>query len=101
MSFLRGVTTIVVAFAMAGVGVLFSLQNDVAVPLDLLVYRFSPHSLALWVLGAFVLGGLCGVLVASVVALGLRTRMRLLNRQLTRAQSEADRLRHRGMVARD
>ncbi|TCO76116.1 lipopolysaccharide assembly protein LapA domain-containing protein [Chromatocurvus halotolerans] len=101
MNFLRGVTGIIVAFAMAGLGVLFALQNDVAVPLDLLVYRFAPRSLALWVLAAFALGGLCGVLVASAVSLRLRTRMRLLNRQLTRAQSEADRLRHRGRVARD
>lgn len=101
MSVLRGLTGIVVVLAMAGVGVLFALQNDVAVPLDLLVYRFAPRSVALWVLTAFALGGLCGVLVASVVSLSLRTRMRLLNRQLTRAQSEADRLRHRGMVARD
>ena len=101
MNILRGMTAIVVGFAMAGVGVLFALQNDIAVPLDLLVYRLEPRSLALWVLTAFALGGLCGVLVASVVSLRLRTRMRLLNRQLIRAQREVDRQRHRGIVARD
>lgn len=101
MSFLRGIAGIVVVFAMAGIGVLFALQNEVPVPLDLLVYRFAPRSVALWVLAGFALGGLCGVLISSVVSLRLRTRMRLLNRQLTRAQSEADRLRHDGIVARD
>lgn len=101
MSFLRGIAGILVAFAMAGIGVLFALQNEVRVPLDLLFYQFAPRSLALWVLSAFALGGLCGVLMSSVVSLRLRTRMHLLNRQLTRAQSEAERLRHRGIVARD
>lgn len=101
MSFLRGLAGIVVVFAMAGVGALFALQNEAMVPLDLLVYRFAPRSLALWVLGAFALGGVAGLLMASFVVLRLRTRMRLLNRQLIRAQGEADRLRGGGIVARD
>lgn len=101
MRFLRGVAGLVVVFAMAGVGALFALQNEVRVPLDVLVYRFTPHSLALWVLAAFALGGMLGLLMAGFVVLRLRTRMRLLNRQLIRAQGEADRLRHHGVVARD
>jgi len=101
VSFLRGIAGIVVVFAMAGIGVLFALQNEVRVPLDLFFYQFAPRSLALWVLAAFALGGLCGVLMSSFVSLRLRTRMRLLNRQLTGAQREAERLRHRGIVARE
>ncbi|MEQ8514447.1 MAG: lipopolysaccharide assembly protein LapA domain-containing protein [Chromatocurvus sp.] len=101
MSFLRGLAGIVVVFAMAGIGALFALQNEALVPLDMLVYQFAPRSLALWVLAAFALGGVAGVLMAGFAVLRLRARMRLLNRQLIKAQGEADRLRNSGIVARD
>lgn len=101
MSFLRGIAGIVVVFTMAGVGALFALQNEALVPLDILVHEFAPRSLALWVLLAFALGGVTGLFMASVVALRLRARMRLLNRQLLKAQAEADRLRNSGILARD
>lgn len=101
MSVLRGIAGMLVVFAMAAAGVLFALQNETRVPLDLLIYQFAPRSLALWVLAAFALGGVSGLFMSSFVALRLRARMRLLNRQLIKAQSETDRLRHCGVVARD
>lgn len=101
MSFLRGIAGVVVVFVMAGLGALFALQNDAAVPLDILVYQFAPRSLALWVLSAFALGGVAGLLTGGFVVLRLRARMRLLNRQLLKFQREADRLRNSGIVARD
>ena len=101
MNFLRGVAGVVVVIAMTALGALFALQNDMPVPLDVLVYQLAPRSLALWVLGAFAFGGLCGLLVASFVVLRLRTRMRLLNRQLVKSQVEADRLRNSRSLAHD
>ena len=67
MKLLRNLLTIFVVLATLGMGVLFALQNKTAVPLDLLVYTLGPQSLALWVLGAFALGGVLGDHVTDFV----------------------------------
>ena len=88
MKFLRNLLTILVVLAMLGVGVLFALQNKVPVPLDLLVYIFEPKSLALWILAAFALGGLLGMLISSAILVRMRASLSSCKRQLdkTRAQ---------------
>jgi putative membrane protein len=52
-----------------GVGLwafLFSLANSDAVALDLVVLRLAPAALAVWIIAAFVAGGLCGLAAGSV-----------------------------------
>ncbi len=75
---------------------MFALQNEVAVPLDVLIYRFEPRSLALWVLSAFAVGGLFGLLFSGVITLRQRTALRRSRRQLARTESELERLRAAG-----
>lgn len=101
MSLLRSLLMLLVVLVMAAAGALFALQNEATVPLDVLVYSFAPRSIALWVLAAFALGGVAGLLMASLVVLRLRARLRLLRRQLGRAQGEAERLRSREIVTGD
>ena len=72
MSILRSLLMLVVVVAMAAAGALFALQNEATVPLDVLVYTFAPRSVALWVLAAFALGGIAGLLMASLLVLRLR-----------------------------
>lgn len=93
MKILRKIVTVLVALAMVGVGVLFALQNKAPVPLDLLVYTFEPQSLALWVLSAFALGGIAGMLVSSVILLRMRTSLGSSRRQLDRTRAELEKLR--------
>lgn len=93
MKFLRKILTILIVLATIGVGVLFALQNKLAVPLDLLVYTFEPRSLALWVLAAFALGGLLGMLISSVIMVRMRASLGSSKRQLTKARTEVDKLR--------
>ena len=69
----RRIITLVIVLAAIFVGVLFALQNREPVALDLLVYTFSPRSLALWVLVAFALGGIAGIAVSSAILLRGRT----------------------------
>lgn len=89
MKHLRNLVTVIVILAMLAVSVLFALQNKVAVPLDLLVYTFGPQSLALWVLVAFALGGVAGMVVSSVILLRTRASLGACKRQLDRAREEA------------
>jgi uncharacterized membrane protein YciS (DUF1049 family) len=93
MKFLRKILTILIVLATIGVGVLFALQNKVPVPLDLLVYTFEPRSLALWVLAAFALGGLLGMLISSVIMVRMQASLGSSKRQLAKARTEVDKLR--------
>lgn len=101
MVFVRKLFALAMALAMAGVGVLFALQNAEPVPLDVLVMTLPPRSLALWVLGALAIGGLSGVLLSSFAVLRLRTRLIAARRQVARAQTEIDRLRTRERARRE
>lgn len=96
MNLLRRLLTVLIVLATIVVGVLFALQNTTLVPLDLLVYTFGPKSLALWVLGAFSIGGVLGMLTASGIILRLRTGARMSNKRTAKVLSELDTLRASG-----
>jgi len=99
MKLLRNLLTIAIVLGMAAVGMLFALQNKVPVPLDLLVYTFEPRSLALWVLSAFALGGVLGMLFSSLLLVRQRASLGSARRQLSRAREEVDKLRTAGLNA--
>jgi len=88
MKLLRNLLTIAVLIAMVAIGVLFALQNKAPVPLDLLVYTFEPQSLALWVLGAFAIGGVLGMLVSSVLLVKTRAALGSSRRQLEKTKQQ-------------
>ncbi len=98
MKLLRKILTILVVLATLAVGVLFALQNKTPVPLDLLVYTFEPKSLALWVLAAFALGGVAGMLISSAILVRQRATIGSTNRQLAKARTEVDKLRTAGLT---
>ncbi|WP_439105965.1 lipopolysaccharide assembly protein LapA domain-containing protein [Congregibacter sp.] len=101
MGFLRKLLALILAVAMAGLGVLFALQNAEPVPLDVLFMILPPHSLALWVLGALALGGILGLLLSSFAVLRVRARLMAARRQIASAQAEIDRLRVKGLATRE
>ena len=74
-------------------GVLFSVQNTVAVPLDLLLFQLPEQRLALWVLLAFALGGVVGMLISTTAILQLKSQSLLLQRKLDKHQKELSRTR--------
>ena len=97
MKFLRKLLTVIVILAAVSVGMLFALQNKTPVPLDVLVYTFEPRSLALWVLSAFALGGVLGMVLSSGILLRQRAGLARANRQLTKTRAEVDKLRTAGL----
>ncbi|MDA8961858.1 lipopolysaccharide assembly protein LapA domain-containing protein [Congregibacter sp.] len=101
MGFIRKLFALILAVAMAAVGVLFALQNAEPVPLDVLIMILPPRSLALWVLGALALGGLLGLLLSSIAVLRLRARLMSARRQLANSQVEMDKLRVTGLARRE
>lgn len=73
-------------------GVLFTLQNDALVPLDLLIVQLNEQWLALWLLLAFAIGGGAGLLVGLMGLMGLKRDQLSLKRQLKGANKELDAL---------
>ena len=97
MKLLRHLLTLALVIGAAAVGVLFALQNETPVAVDMLVYTFEPRSLALWVLSAFAIGGLVGMLLSSFILVRQRASLGSANRQLVRARAEVDKLRTAGL----
>ena len=91
MKILKTLLTALVLLTTLAVGVLFALQNDMPVPLDLLVYTFAPRSLALWVLGALAVGGVLGMLASSGILVRLHASRRSTIRQLDKLRLEQSR----------
>jgi uncharacterized membrane protein YciS (DUF1049 family) len=101
VSFLRNLLLLLVALAMAAIGVLFALQNPQPVALDILVMKLPERSLALWVLTALAIGGAVGMALSLFAVLRLRARSASLRRQLARSQSELERLKSTGLATRE
>jgi uncharacterized membrane protein YciS (DUF1049 family) len=93
MKQMRNLLTALFVIAMLVASMLFASQNKEPVPLDLLVYTFAPHSLALWVLVAFAVGGSLGMIVSSVILVRTRASLGACRKQLDRAQQDLSKLR--------
>ncbi len=93
MKLLRNLLTVFIVLATLVAGVLFALANITPVPLDLLFYTFGPQSIALWILIAFVLGGLLGMAVSAAILIRTRASLGSCKRQLDRTVAELGKLR--------
>lgn len=99
MRLLARILAALVMLACFAFGVLFTFQNDTPVSLDLLIVQFSEQWLAVWVLAAFILGGVIGVLVGVSAVLRLKRQGVATKRQLQSANKELDKLRTAGAKA--
>jgi putative membrane protein len=66
MSRVRRVILLLLVVAVGGWAFLFSLANSDSVALDLVFLQLAPAAVSVWVIGAFVAGGLCGLAAGSV-----------------------------------
>ena len=85
MQIFRKFLYFLIALAMLALGALFAVQNEAAVPLDLLVVYLPERSVALWVLLAFAAGGIAGLLTSLGIILRLRTALAVANRKLAKS----------------
>jgi putative membrane protein len=97
MRFFRNLLTFVILCGVLAVGMLFAVQNTVAVPLDLLFVQLSERSVSLWVLLAFASGGVVGMLTSLGLVVRLRASLMQANRKLRQAEKASARERVPGM----
>ncbi len=88
---MRWILRLLIAVLLLGVlvlGLLFSVQNATEVAVDLLVLQTSARPLATWLIVAFVVGGVAGLLAGSAALLRLQARQMQLKRQLSQCEKE-------------
>ena len=75
--------------------VVFAWYNNTPVIIGIGDWRLPPQAVSIWIMGAFIVGGLLGLLLGLRLFHGLRrnSRERRLIRQLAAARQEAERLR--------
>ena len=81
MKILYRTITAVTLLLILALGVLFAVQNDTPVGLDLLLVSFSERPVALWILLAFALGACLGMLSSAAVIWRLRSALLRANRE--------------------
>jgi putative membrane protein len=90
MKALIRIAVVALLLAILAIAILFAVQNTATVPLDLLVISLPERSVALWVLLAFSLGGVVGMLTSVGVVWRLRVRLLSANRQLHKKQKQSE-----------
>jgi putative membrane protein len=84
MKFLKKLSYLLLFLGVLALGASFAVQNRVSVPLNLLVLPPAEGTIALWVLLAFALGGITGMLTSIGLVMRLRTALLRANRQLAK-----------------
>ena len=69
---------------------LFSLANDEKASLDLVLFQSGELTIGEWVLLAFTVGGIIGLLTSSIVYVRLKSRELVLSRKLKAAGKGAE-----------
>lgn len=93
VSLLKRWLAYVLLFLVFAYGILFSVENTQSSSLDLLVVPALEGPLALWVILAFAIGGVVGILVSAAAILRLKSQSAIMQRKLNRQSEELDKLR--------
>jgi putative membrane protein len=88
MRWLKRLSVVLTLLLVLIAGLLFSLQNATSVPVDLLVYQTVERPVAVWLLVAFVAGGIIGMVVGSVALVKMQASRSRLRRQLDSCEKE-------------
>ncbi|MCE9665036.1 LapA family protein [Halomonas sp. M5N1S17] len=93
MRWLKGLILAIILLAVLLVGILFAVNNQQTVPLNLIWTELPAVSLSVWLLAALVAGVLLGMLAMTGVWLRLRAALSRAQRQNRQQRKELDRLR--------
>ncbi|APE29571.1 hypothetical protein BOX17_00530 [Halomonas aestuarii] len=93
MRWLKGLILAIILLAVLLIGILFAVNNQQALPLNLIWIELPAVSLSVWLLAALAVGVLLGMLAMSGVYLRLRTLLTRAQRHNQQQRKELDRLR--------
>lgn len=71
----------------------FSLNNQMAVSLNFLLFETQPHGVAVWIIMSFVIGALVGILFTTLATVRTSVSRRTLKKRLERAEQALEKSR--------
>ncbi|GGC78841.1 LapA family protein [Marinobacter halophilus] len=86
MAGLQKILIIVLVLALILLALVFSLNNQMAVSLNFLLFETQPHGVAVWIIMSFVIGALFGVLIALLATFRTSVSRRHLKKKLERTE---------------
>ncbi|MDX1465767.1 MAG: LapA family protein [Halomonas sp.] len=93
MRWLKGLILAIILLAVLLIGILFAVNNQQTLPLNLIWIELPAASLSVWLLASLAVGVLLGMLAMSGVYLRLRTLLTRAQRHNQQQRKELDRLR--------
>ncbi|GGY07158.1 hypothetical protein GCM10007160_38320 [Litchfieldella qijiaojingensis] len=93
MRWLKGLILAIILLAVLLLGILFAVNNQQTLPLNLIWVELPPASLSVWLLAALACGVVLGMLAMTGVYLRLRTMLTRAQRHNQQQRKELDRLR--------
>ncbi|MCG6656280.1 LapA family protein [Halomonas campisalis] len=93
MRWLKGLILAIILLGVLLVGILFAVNNQHTVPLNLIWVELPPISLSVWLLASLASGVVLGMLAMTGVWLRLRTTLSRAQRLNRQQRKELDRLR--------
>ncbi|MGO1462724.1 MAG: LapA family protein [Marinobacter sp.] len=93
MAGLQKILLILLVLVLVLLALVFSLNNQMAVALNFLVFETEPHGVAVWLMMAFVIGALVGILMTALATFRTSVSRRTLQKRLDRAEQALEKSR--------
>ncbi len=93
MRWLKMFLVLILSAVILVVGIMFTIHNTEKVAIDFVFFTLPQASLSLWLIAAFVTGGLAGFGLSSLAVLSLKTRLMSSRRKMTAVTKELDTIR--------
>lgn len=93
MAGLQKILITVLVLVLILVALVFSLNNQMAVSLNFLLFETRPHGVAVWIIMAFVVGALSGMVLTLLATFRTSVSRRNLKKRLERAEKALEKSR--------
>ncbi|MDX1818666.1 MAG: LapA family protein, partial [Marinobacter sp.] len=93
MAGLQKILIILLVLVLVLLALVFSLNNQMAVSLNFLLFETQPHGVAVWIIMAFVIGALFGVLMTVLATVRTSVSRRTHKKRLDRAEQALEKTR--------
>ncbi|MDO6442002.1 MULTISPECIES: LapA family protein [unclassified Marinobacter] len=93
MAGLQKILLILLVLVLVLLALVFSLNNQMAVALNFLVFETQPHGVAVWIIMSFVIGALVGVLMTLLATFRTSVSRRTLQKKLDRTEQALEKSR--------
>lgn len=93
MAGLQKILIVLLVLFLVLLALVFSLNNQMAVSLNFLIFETQPHGVAVWIIMSFVIGALIGVLITMLATFRTSVSRRSLEKRLARTEQALEKSR--------